>query len=67
MPDGLVRLRSEAFRKSVLASVLRADAANPFNIVRWSNPNTSITSAGFGVISGSQAARVVQLSLTVSF
>ncbi|MDR3698482.1 MAG: carboxypeptidase regulatory-like domain-containing protein [Candidatus Sulfopaludibacter sp.] len=50
-----------------VTSVLRADATNPFNIVRWSNPNTSITSASFGVISGSQTARVVQLSLTVSF
>jgi hypothetical protein len=48
-------------------SVLRADATNPFNIVRWSNPNTSITSASFGAISGSQAARVMQLSLTVNF
>ena len=48
-------------------TVLRADATNPFNVVRWSNPNTSITSATFGVISGSQGARVVQLSLTVSF
>jgi hypothetical protein len=50
-----------------IKSVLRADATNPFNIVRWSNPNTSITSASYGVISGSQAARVIQLSLTVSF
>ena len=50
-----------------IKSVLRADATNPFNIVRWSNPNTSITSASFGVISGSQAARVIQLSLTISF
>jgi hypothetical protein len=48
-------------------SVLRADATNPFNVVRWSNPNTSITSASFGAISGSQAARVMQLSLTVNF
>ena len=48
-------------------TVLRADATNPFNVVRWSNPNTSITSASFGVISGAQGARVMQLSLTVSF
>ncbi len=48
-------------------TMLRIEATNPFNVVRWSNPNTSITSANFGVISGSQAARVVQLSLTASF
>jgi hypothetical protein len=48
-------------------SVLRADATNPFNVVRWSNPNTSITSASFGAISGSQAGRIMQLSLTVNF
>ncbi len=48
-------------------SQFRADATNPFNVVRWSNPNTSITSASFGAISGSQSARVIQLSLTVTF
>jgi len=46
---------------------LRIDAANPYNMVRWSNPNTSITSASFGVISGAQGARVVQLNLTLKF
>ncbi len=50
-----------------IKAVFRADATNPFNVVRWSNPNTSITSASFGVISGSQGARVIQLSLSVNF
>jgi hypothetical protein len=50
-----------------ISSVLRADATNPFNIVRWSNPNTSITNASYGVISGSQAARIIQLSLSLQF
>ncbi|MDQ2777394.1 MAG: hypothetical protein M3Y57_21120, partial [Acidobacteriota bacterium] len=50
-----------------LRMVLRADAANPFNIVRWSNPNTSITSASYGVINGSHAARVIQLSFSLAF
>jgi hypothetical protein len=50
-----------------LKSVLRADATNPFNIVRWSNPNTSITSSSYGVISGSQPGRVIQLSLSLEF
>ncbi len=48
-------------------SVLRADATNPFNIVRWNNPNTSITNASYGVISGSTAGRIIQLSLSVQF
>ncbi len=50
-----------------LKSVLRADATNPFNIVRWSNPNTTITNASYGVISGSQAGRIIQLSLSLQF
>jgi hypothetical protein len=46
---------------------LRIDATNPYNIVRWSNPNTSITGASLGVISGAQGARVAQLNLTLKF
>jgi hypothetical protein len=68
------QLNSEALslQKNILIterikSVLRADATNPFNIVRWSNPNTSITSASYGVISGSQAGRIIQLSLSLDF
>ena len=48
-------------------AVLRADAINPFNFVRWTNPNTSITDANYGRISNSQAGRVIQLSLSVNF
>jgi hypothetical protein len=48
-------------------SVLRADATDPLNIVRWSNPNTSISNASYGVISSSQAGRVIQLSLSLDF
>ena len=50
-----------------LKSVLRADATNPFNIARWSNPNTTITNASYGVISSSQAGRIIQLSLSFEF
>ncbi len=50
-----------------LRTVLRADVTNPFNFVRFSNPNTSITDANYGVISGASAGRVVQLSLSVNF
>jgi hypothetical protein len=48
-------------------AVLRADATNPFNFVRWTNPNTSITDANYGRISNSQSDRVIQLSASVTF
>jgi hypothetical protein len=48
-------------------AVLRADATNPFNFVRWTNPNTSITDANYGRISNSQSGRVIQLSASVTF
>ena len=35
---------------------LRADATNPFNFVRWNNPNTNITSANFGRVTALPAA-----------
>jgi len=47
--------------------VVRADATNPFNFVRWSNPTTSITSSNFGKVTGASAGRVVQLNATVEF
>jgi hypothetical protein len=50
-----------------LNTVLRADVTDPLNIVRWSNPNTSITSASYGLISGSQPGRIIQLSLSLQF
>ncbi len=48
-------------------AVLRADATNPFNFVRWSNPNVSITDSNYGVITATPAGRVIQLSLSVTF
>jgi hypothetical protein len=48
-------------------AVLRADATNPFNFVRWTNPNTNISDANYGVISNSQSGRIMQLSLSVTF
>ena len=45
----------------------RADINNPFNFVRWSNPNTSITSADYGRVTGSAEGRKVQLYLAVEF
>lgn len=46
---------------------LRIDVNNPFNFVRWSNPNNSITSADYGKVTGSAEGRRVQLYLAISF
>jgi hypothetical protein len=48
-------------------TTLRMDAINPFNFVRWTNPNTNITDANFGSINAARPGRVVQISLKVSF
>ena len=37
--------------------MVRADATNPFNLVRWSNPTTSITSSNFGKVTGASGGR----------
>ncbi len=50
-----------------LRAVLRADATNPFNFVRWSNPNTNITSSNFGKVTGAAGGRNIQLNATVEF
>ncbi len=50
-----------------LRAVLRVDATNPFNLVRWTNPNTNISDANFGAVTAAQPGRVVQLSLELSF
>ena len=46
---------------------LRAEAQNPFNIVRWGNPVTNLTDANFGKITSAQTGRVIQLHLSVEF
>ena len=43
--------------KERVRAVVRADATNPFNFVRWSNPTTSITSANFGKVTGAAGGR----------
>lgn len=53
--------------KERLHGQLRVDVNNPFNFVRWSNPNTSITSADYGRVTGSAEGRKIQLYLTVEF
>ena len=46
---------------------LGADFSNPFNFHRWSNPETSITSANFGRVLGAAQGRQVQLSASLKF
>ena len=53
--------------KERLQAQFRADINNPFNFVRWNNPNTSITSADYGRVTGSAEGRKVQLYLAVEF
>lgn len=48
-------------------AVLRPDAQNPFNFVRWSNPSTTITSSTFGKVTGAAGGRTIQLNATVEF
>jgi hypothetical protein len=48
-------------------AVVRADSTNPFNLVRWSNPNTNITSADFGRVTGATGGRTIQLNAMVEF
>jgi len=44
------------------------DLSNPFNFVRWNDPNTTITSgAAFGSVTGTQGARTTQINVTYSF
>ncbi len=50
-----------------LRGVLRADVQNPFNFVRWNNPNTNIGSSLFGKVTGAASGRSVQLGLAVEF
>ncbi len=53
--------------KERLRAEFRMDVNNPFNFVRWNNPNTSITSANYGQVTSAADGRKVQLYLTVEF
>ncbi len=48
-------------------AVLRADAQNPFNFVRWGNPNTNITSSNFGRVTSASGGRTIQLGASIEF
>ena len=45
----------------------RAEAFNAFNWVNWNNPDGTLGTTNFGVISGAGAAREMQLSLKYLF
>ena len=45
----------------------RIEAFNAFNFVNWNNPGGTLGNSTFGVITGAQAAREMQLSLKYSF
>jgi carboxypeptidase family protein len=53
--------------KERLHAQFRMDVNNPFNFVRWGDPNTSITSANYGAITSAADGRKVQLYLAVQF
>jgi hypothetical protein len=46
---------------------LSADAVNPFNFHRWTNPNTNLTSAAFGTVTGASDGRTLQINAAVRF
>jgi hypothetical protein len=50
-----------------VSATLRGEAQNPFNIVRFGDPVTSLTDANFGKITSAQTGRVIQLHLSVQF
>lgn len=63
---------SASFAKRVpitehVRALLRADLQNPFNAVRWNNPNTSLIGSTFGIVSGAAAGRTIQLNATIEF
>jgi len=77
-PLGYVRgfaQKSESFSISKqvrLANMHRVevgvDITNPFNFVRWNDPNTNISSGpAFGSVTGTQPGRTMQMNVSYSF
>jgi hypothetical protein len=67
-----VRSESASVNKTIrmyerLVMKLGADFQNPFNLVRWTNPVTSLTASNFGMVTGSNPGRRVQLNLSFEF
>jgi hypothetical protein len=44
-----------------------ADAVNPFNFHRWSNPNMTLTNAAFGLVTGASDGRTLQINAALRF
>ena len=53
--------------KERLQFELSADASNPFNFHRWSNPNTTLTSAAFGTVTAASDGRTMQINAAFKF
>ncbi len=53
--------------KERLRAQFRIDVNNPFNFVRWGDPNTSITSANYGQVTSAADPRKIQLYLAIRF
>ena len=44
------------------------DITNPFNFVRWNDPNTNISAGpAFGSVTGTQPGRTMQVNVSYSF
>jgi hypothetical protein len=50
-----------------LATKLGVEAQNPFNAVRWSNPVTTLTASNFGMVTGSNPGRRLQITAEINF
>ena len=66
--------KSESFQLTKMTKLgertkleLGADFSNPFNFHRWGAPNTSVTSAAFGIVSTAAQGRQVQISASLKF
>jgi hypothetical protein len=44
------------------------DLTNPFNFIRWNDPNTNLSSgAAFGSVTGTDFARQTQINVSYNF
>lgn len=59
---------SKRFRVGGRTLGFGVDLTNPFNFVRWNNPNTNLSSgASFGSVTGSADGRTTQVNLSYQF
>jgi hypothetical protein len=67
-----VRSESASINKTIhlyerLAMRIGGDFQNPFNLVRWGNPVTTLTASNFGKVTSSNPGRRVQLTMNIEF